>query len=225
VTLNHGHNIKGILTSSTGAPVQETEVDASDENAVHKTAKTDAAGRFVIRGLPEGDITLRSHSLPLKQSVKSKITMLDEDVEVNLRLAPVVLKTPPKTITLFGMQIADVTPELQAAYELQFENGVITLETQTNSLAFGDEVTDGGCIWLVGEKRIRNIREMVAEILRINAIDCPGRPNEGCRDSVTLVYEYPFSHVNYTGHIHLTHAQVAELSEVETALEVNKGGQ
>ena len=42
--------------------------------------------------------------------------------------APVVLKHPPRTVRLFGMELADVTPELQAAYNLDRPTGVLILD-------------------------------------------------------------------------------------------------
>jgi hypothetical protein len=40
------------------------------------------------------------------------------DAEINLQLKPVVLTNPSKTVRLLGMDVADMTAELQSVYSL-----------------------------------------------------------------------------------------------------------
>ena len=131
---------------------------------------------------------------------------------MNLRVEPVAQKVPPKAVTLLGMKLADATPELQAKYALDEPTGVVILDPGAGHMRLGiGGLSPGLRFWLVGDKRISNLREMVAEILRVEAIAPPGDPNEGCRGSVRIVYAYRNRAGTNTQRLTLTATDIAEL--------------
>jgi hypothetical protein len=214
VSLSAGHGVKGVLTSTVGQPLPETVVEAipADEQAAQRTAVTDAEGQFVFRGLPDGAVVLRAHSSNFDQQARMTNVIVGKDVEVNLRLEPVVLKNPPNPVNLFGMKLADVTPELQAVYDLDDPTGVLILDPGTAHLRLGiGALSTGLRFWVVGEKPVNNLREMVAELLRIDAIAPPGEPNEGCHGSVRVVYAQRSRLGTNTQRLALNEADRAEL--------------
>ena len=213
VTLSSGHEVKGIITSAAGQPLAQAVVEAvhADKEAARRKSMTDAHGRFVVRGLPDGEITLRAHSTTFDQTIRTNVQLAGADAEVNLRMEPVVLKNPPKPVNLLGMKLADVTPELQAVYDLYAPTGVLILDPGTNDLWLGPSVLKGERFWLVGDRQITNLSEMVAELLRIDAIAPPGDPNEGCHGSIRVVYDLPGADRTYTTRLKLTEKEVAEL--------------
>ena len=64
VILGSGHEIKGVITSAAGTPPAPTIVEAvpADKEATPRMSRTDDAGRFVMRGLADGEVTVRAHS-------------------------------------------------------------------------------------------------------------------------------------------------------------------
>ena len=79
-------------------------------------------------------------------------------LEVNLRMEPVVLKNPPRPVSLFGMKLANMTPELQTVYDLDSPTGVLILDPGVNHLRLGiGELSPGDRFWMVGSKEIKNL--------------------------------------------------------------------
>jgi len=217
INLRRGHDLKGIVLCANGQPAVATMVEAipADGTAARKSDLTDAEGKFLIRGLPQGQITVTAHHLALKQKARRAVQVADADVVVDLRLEPVVYKNPPKPFSLFGMKLADVSPEVQATYDLAAPRGVVILEPGPNHLRLGiGPLREGESFWIVGNHEIRNLRELVAEMLRISAVEPPGQINEGCRGAVRVVYEYPRGAGTNTQYLLLTDEDVAELKQL-----------
>lgn len=129
-------------------------------------------------------------------------------------MEPVVLKNPPKPVSFSGMKVVDVTPELQAVYDLYAPTGVLILDPGTNHLWLGPSGLKGERFWMVGNRQITNLREMVTELLRIDAIAPPGDPNEGCHGNIRAVYDLPGADRTYTTRLTLNEEEVAELKSI-----------
>jgi serine/threonine protein kinase/5-hydroxyisourate hydrolase-like protein (transthyretin family) len=157
ITMRRGHNLRGIVTSAAGKPVAKTLVEAlpSDRSAQYKQQMTDAEGRFVIRGLPDGEITVRSHSLIMEQKARATVNIAGTGTEANLRLEPVVLKNPPQRVTLFGMKLTDLSAELQDTYDLGASKGVLIVDPGEHHKRLGiGALEEGEYFWMVGDKEI-----------------------------------------------------------------------
>jgi hypothetical protein len=139
---------------------------------------------------------------------------------VNLHLEPVVFTNPPASLSLLGMKLVDMTPELQAAYDSYAPTGVLILDPGTNGVRLGiGQMNQGERFWVVGHRNIKNLREMVTELLRINEIEPPGLPNEeGCRGNVRVVYEHLRGAGNDTERLKLTEGDIAELKKAAATL-------
>jgi hypothetical protein len=186
---------------------------------------TDAEGRFVIRGLPDGAVTVRAHSSRFEQKARTTVQLAGADAEVSLRLQAVVLENPPRPINLFGMKLVDMTPELQDVYDLYAPRGVLILDPGSNPLRLGiGELSRGECFWVVGGRVTKNLRELVEELLRVNEINPPGDPNEGCRGSIRVVYDLLRGAGTNTQRLKLTDEDVAELKELAATLVTNGAG-
>jgi hypothetical protein len=222
VTLRRGHDVSGVLTSADGQPLTNTmvEVIPADARATRKMNPTDEQGRFVIWGLPDGEATVRSHSLKFDQKAQTTVRLTGANVEVNLHLEPVVFTNPPASLSLLGMKLVDMTPELQAAYDSYAPTGVLILDPGTNGVRLGiGQMNQGERFWVVGHRNIKNLREMVTELLRINEIEPPGLPNEeGCRGNVRVVYEHLRGAGNDTERLKLTEGDIAELKKAAATL-------
>ena len=91
------------------------------------------------------------------QQVRKTIQLAGADMELNLSLEPVAFKDPPKPVTLLGMKLANVTPELQSVYNLDYATGVIILDPGINHLCLGiGELTKANAFGLsaTGKSRI-----------------------------------------------------------------------
>lgn len=221
ITLLAGHQIKGTILSAAGQPVPGLQVETIPivASGARKSAVTDAAGGFTVRGL-QGEVTLIAYASALKQKTRTPVRVADADVQVALWLEPIVYRDPLKSATLFGMRLAEVTPELQQTYDLSSSNGVVIVDPGTNQFRLGlGTLTEGDNFWMVGNRAVRGLREMVLAILRINAIEPPGQPNEGCRGRVRLVYEYPRGAGTSTQFLSLNDHDLQELMALAAVLQ------
>jgi hypothetical protein len=219
IILRKGNELTGRVTAADGGPVGNLLIEAepADSHAQHKETTTDADGKFALRGLPDGDVSVRAHSFALKQKITARQRLRGADAVVNLRLQPVTLKTPPQTVNLFGMKLAGITPALRAAYDLGDARGVLVLDPGPNVEQLGiGRLEEGNYFFVVGENTIDDVGRMVSEILRINEIAPPGKENEGCRDNVRLAYST--RHLSNTQRLKLGAAQIDELKKVAATL-------
>lgn len=221
ITLLQGHEISGIVTSAAGQPIPGLEVNAvpTHESAARKHAVTDTRGRFKLRGL-QGTVVLTAHSLPLKEKAQKRLTLSAENVQLDLHLAPIVYTNTPKTYKMLGMAVANVTPELQRAYDLFSPTGVLILDPGQNHLRLGiGALTEGDSFWIVGNELVAGLKEMVHQILLVSSIDPPARPNIGCRGSVRVVYQHPLSAGSNTQFLTLNDNDLRELKALYAELQ------
>ena len=198
VQMPRGLVASGVLLDVNGKPIGQTTVEAmagpSVTGMVLRRCKTDQNGRFRLAGLPERKpLTLYAHAMSLKQKAKMPLVLVDRDKEVTLRCETVELKVPLKTVTMLGMKVADITPEIKEIYDLPpAQNGVVILDPGKNYGRLGvGELREGYFFWIVGNKKINNVREMIAEILRINNKPRPikgGMISEGHKGFIRIVY-------------------------------------
>ena len=176
---------------------------------------SDARGRFLIRGLPDGEITVRALSSRFEQKARTTVHLAGAGVEVNLQLAPMILKNPPKPVDLFGMKLADVNPELQAAYDLRAPTGILILDPGTNSARLGiGTMSQGERFWMAGNKEVLNVSQMAAELLRLGTNDPPADPNQGYRGNVRVVFDLLRGGGTDTEYIKLTDDDITELEKL-----------
>ncbi|MFO1512287.1 MAG: carboxypeptidase-like regulatory domain-containing protein [Verrucomicrobiota bacterium] len=221
VTLASGHAIHGVLTAGAGVPVADTVVEAipATAAAAHRTTRTDAAGRFQFSALPEGKVKVQAHSATFDQLARKTIRLRKADAALDLQLAPVVLQHPPRTVRLFGMELADVTPELQTVYDLVDPTGVLILDPGPDHQRLDIGPLDRGlCFWIVGERPIKNLREFVAELLRIHNLALDPATPAGGRGSIRVVYRYRNLAGTNTQRLKLTDLDIAELKKLQLAL-------
>ena len=227
VQMPRGLVASGVLLDVNGKPISETTVQAmagSDVTGiVLRSCKTDKNGRFQLAGLPERKpLTLYAHAMSLKQKAKMPLVLVDRDKEVTLRCEKVELKAPLKTVTMLGMKVADVTPEIKEIYDLApLSNGVVILDPGKNYERLGiGELREGYFFWIVGNKKIHNVRELIAEILRINNKPRPtrgGMISEGHKGFIRVVYVRRNS--TNTQYLKLTDEDTDELMSLTKRLE------
>jgi hypothetical protein len=218
IVMRRGHHITGTVISAGGRPAIGAWIEAvpPDPNAQYKQAITDADGRFLLEGLPDGEVVVRVQSFELEQKAGKTVTLAGADADVEFRLAPVVMKNPLALVNALGMQLADITPELKEAYSLPANaKGVLVVHPGADvaRLHIGP-VQEGEYFFMVGNKDIATAREMIEEITRINALPKPsdGWAGEGYRGSVRIVYAN--RHRTNTQYLALTDADAAALKKL-----------
>ena len=125
-------------------------------------------------------------------------------------------------IILLGMEVADVTPEIQKFYELYHPYGVVILNPGFGyqRLDIG-ELEEGYYFWMVGNKRIHNVREMIAELVRIHSkrvVTEGGSVGEGYNGLIRVVYGYGKKGGTNTQYLRLTDEDAAELRRAGKAM-------
>ncbi len=227
VQMPRGLVASGVLLDVNGKPIGETTVQAmvGGIGIALRSCKTDQNGRFRLAGLPERKpLTLYAHAMSLKQKAKMPLVLVDRDKEVTLRCEKVELKAPLKTVTMLGMKVADVTPEIKEIYDLPPAalDGVVILDPGKNYERLGiGELREGYFFWIVGNKKIHNVRELIAEILRINNKPRPtggGGISEGHKGFIRVVYVRRNS--TNTQYLKLTDEDAAELMSLTKRLEM-----
>ncbi len=221
VTLRSGRAVRGVAAAD-GKPAADLVVEAipDDIQAATRNTRTDADGKFVVHGLPDGEVTLRAHSLSFDQRARTTIRLSGTDAVADLQVEPVVLKNFAKPVALLGMKLADMTPELQALYDLGSPTGVVILDPGAGHSRLGiGKLSRGDRFWIVGQREVHNLRDMVEEILRIDATSPPGRMNDRSRGMIRVVYSYRGGLGTNTQWLTLTEADVAELEKLRLSFE------
>ncbi len=209
VTLRRTVKITGVLLDAESRPVSGATVEAHHEQnvSVVSHATTEADGRFELTRLwSAASYELRAGALDLQQRAVQPVTITDHDEDVTLRMKWVQLKTPLQPVTLFGMQLVDLTPELQEAYDLG-RGGVLVLDPgpEHGRLGLGT-LRKGSCILRVERVPVFSLRNMVAELLQNLA------PTGDQREGILVRYADRFG--TETESLKLTPADVAELKQL-----------
>ena len=167
IVLGTGYKVTGKVVDVAGKPVPNVMIKAIlNDGTRRKATMTDANGKFALRGLSEGPTTFSARALDIKQKIHLPMAVNSDQNDLEVRLQPMSLPADLKRHAVLGMQLADVTPELQSAYDLYHESGALVLDPGTNSdrLKIG-RLAEGYYFWLVGKTRIGSVREFVNQIL------------------------------------------------------------
>ncbi|MBA3273318.1 MAG: hypothetical protein H0T11_05535, partial [Chthoniobacterales bacterium] len=176
---------------------------------VHGTKVTAAGLAKFQRALPNVAIGSDLKDFVDGAATRSTATDTSREPEVT-ELRGVRLKQPIQPLNLFGMKLASLTPELQEIYGIAKSKGVLILDPGPNieRLDIGDP-REGCYIWMVGNRRVANVNELVRNLKRIAQVPPPTTgwvgPEEGWRDAVRIVYSYhPESRGTNTQYLRLT---------------------
>jgi beta-lactamase regulating signal transducer with metallopeptidase domain len=176
VVLQSGYKVTGTVIDAAGKPVPRAMIMAGlKDGGQGKATLTDADGKFALRGLSEGLNVLSARSLEIKQKAQMPMTLNGDKVDLEVRLKPIELPAGLKSYSLLGMRLADVTPELKSAYDLQHDRGAFILDPGAHSdrLKIG-VVAEGDVFWMVGDRRVGSVREFVDRLLAEPGVQIDG---------------------------------------------------
>jgi Carboxypeptidase regulatory-like domain len=216
VVLAAGYKVTGTVFDVAGKPVPNAIIRATRKDGSHrKGTMTDSNGKFALRGLSKGLTSLSARAPDMKQKTLVPMALNSDknDLEVRLRTVPF----PPdlKTYAVLGMQLADVTPELQSAYDLYYEHGAVILDPGKNSDRLKNRrLAEGYSFFMVGKQRIGSVREFVSQILT----ETDGQNAD--EYSVRVVYNHSTvdADLNSTGYLKLTKDDLKQLQIVSEQL-------
>ena len=212
VVLDSGYKISGRVVDAVGNPIPDAIVKIiQTEKNLRKAVLTDMNGQFSLKGLAEGPSELSATAFAIDQKQKQPILVDRDQSDVEIQLARIELPKNLQTETILGMQLADVTKPIADAYDVPLTGGALILDPGRDSkrLEIGD-LEKGFSLWMVGNTRIRGVREFVERILT----------EVGDRDedfySIRVVYSFfavEFEGTN-TQYLRLTKDDIAELRRI-----------
>jgi len=218
IVMPKGWKITGTVLNSSGQVVPSAKVEATlGPGMIMKECLTDINGRFELVGLKKGPIILIAYLYGTNRKTEETLFFNGEDRDVTLKIQPVELTEGIKKIKLLGMEVADVTPSLQKLYNLsRGDAGVVILNPGTDYEHLGiGKLEIGNSFWIVGHKKIKDAKEMISEILRINGKPAPttgGIIDEGHHGFVRIVYDMRKG--TNTQYLKLTDENVRQLRNV-----------
>jgi hypothetical protein len=168
IVLSTGYKLSGMVRDTAGNPVPRLMVKAISrgKTSVRKAILTDANGRFTLQGLPPGGAELSARAVDIQQKIQLPLDLDGDKSDLDVRLQAMNAPTDLKTVTVLGMKLTDTTPELRTAYSLFDTGGALILDPGPNSVRLGiGRLEHGYNFWMVGNKRVANIREFVEQIL------------------------------------------------------------
>jgi bla regulator protein BlaR1 len=167
VTMRPGLAIVGTVLGADGAPCAATTVFACTEKGLClRKATTDDDGRFRLPGLAPGKIILHTHGKRLRENCRQPVDLVDHDQTVTLRQQLQPLPEGLKTTEFLGSRVADVTPELQQAYDLAVPFGIVVIDPGKEHQRLGIEDLKEGChVWYAGGGKVRSVNEAAQRIL------------------------------------------------------------
>ncbi len=221
IVLPTGRKIVGKVLDLAGKPVPNATVEVVNQaERQRKGVATDASGKFAVRGLKGGEMTLTATSLPIKQKGRLTITLDVDKDDLELHLKAIALPVDLKTHEVLGMRLADVTPELKAAYDLFFDQGALIIDAGKDSdrLKIG-ELAEGYLFWMVGQgqNRIGGVREFVDRVLA----EAGDRDAEEYSVRVVYTFRTPAMVGNNTQHLKLTKDDIKQLRTISERLKAD----
>jgi hypothetical protein len=219
IVLPTGHKVTGTVLDVAGKPVRNAMVEAVLAAAAQRKATvTDANGHFTLRGLSGGSATINARAPEIKQKVRLSMVLDGDKDGLELRLQTIALPADLKKHAVLGMQLADVTPELKAAYDLRQDRGALILDPGQDSdrLNIG-QLAEGDSFWMVGNKRIGGVREFVDQILS----ETGGLVAEEYLVRVVYYFSRPDVVGNNTQHLKLTKDDIQQLQIISDRLKAD----
>jgi S1-C subfamily serine protease len=219
IVLGTGYKLTGTVLDVAGKPVTNALVKVIRNDGSHrKAAITGADGKFSLRGLSKGLTKFSARALDAGQKIDLPMAVNSDKIGLEIRLRAMPLPPDLRKRTVLGVELANVTPELQSAYDLRLDRGAVIIHAGKDSgrLKIGP-LAEGDNFWLVGSKRIASVREFVDQILAEAAgQDAAKNADRGVR----VVYSY--SRVdgdgNNTQYLRLTKEDLNELQSVSNQL-------
>ncbi|QEH39025.1 hypothetical protein OJF2_76370 [Aquisphaera giovannonii] len=217
VVLAAGRRLAGTVLDDAGKPAAGVMVEASRKDGNDRKATlTDAAGRFDLRGLVGGISAVAARSLAIHQARSLPIALNGDRLDLEIRLRPMALPAGIKPVSVLGMRLADVTPEIQSAYGLYNDRGAVILDPGKDSDRLGiGRLEEGNVFWLVGQTRIAGVREFVNQLL--TEVDGPN----AVQGMIRVVYH--FRTVEFVGartqYMKLTKEDLRELKALAERLD------
>ena len=154
VTMLEGNSITGTVLDAGGRPVAEALIQAVFGTSLsdRQSARTDANGAFVVRGLPSKRVNLRVYSsLPaLLQTGTADVDLSTPNRSTTIRVWPLA---PPRAAVhqLLGMKLAETDPKLQTRLHLDHP-AILVLDPGPDARRLGLELHAGDCFWAVDGK-------------------------------------------------------------------------
>ena len=218
VVLPTGRKLAGMVVDAAGRPVAGALVLARPAvNEINpRGARTDADGRFAIRGLPGGPTRVAARAYPIRQKLAATEVLLDADKpDLAVQLRPIELPPGLKTYDVLGMKLADVTPELQAAYDLRMPRGALVLDPgpDVGRLVLGD-IAEGDEFWQVNNARVGGLRDFVDRVVA----EAGGRDLDEATVRVTLAVARHDGERNVTPTLKLARADLDRLRALAARL-------
>jgi hypothetical protein len=175
-----------------------------------KATTTNERGRFALGGLSPGLTLFSARAMEIRQKFNLPMAVNADRTDLEVRLKPIPVPADLLRYDVLGMQLADVTPELQSAYDLRRERGVCVLDPGRRI----EEVVEGDVLFAVGNKGFGNVREFIAEILAQTA--------DRDAEEYSVVIRHDFSRVdmdgNTGGYLRLTKDDLKQLRVVSDRL-------
>lgn len=162
VVLPTGYKLAGTVLDVAGKPVPKAMVKAVLKDGTHRKATTtDEHGRFALGGLRSGLTIFSARAAGIRQKLNLPMAVKADRIDLEVRLKPILVPADLPRYDVLGMQLADVTPELQSAYDLRWGRGVCVLDPGRRI----EGVAEGDVLFAVGNKGSGNVRELIAQIL------------------------------------------------------------
>lgn len=176
LTLGSGRRISGKVIDADGQPLPNVMVKVINEKVKltgviieqnRKAVLTDAAGQFSLSGLTRGAKALSVHAFDIDQKRTLPLILNGDETNVEVRLEKIAVPSNLKTYQVLGMTLADVTPEVQAAYDLPLDSGALIVDPGTLSDRLGiGNLSKGFLFWMVGDTRIHSVQEFVTQMAK-----------------------------------------------------------
>ena len=212
VTLRDGRSVQGQVTGPDRRPVPGVlvQVRFGDDYELRRATVSDAAGRFMLGGLPDRAGTVLAWTTdPARPALAGRRPVGPADADLGA-LPLVALPVPPVVHALFGMRLVDVDAPLQAAFGLYHRDGILVLDPgpSPNVVAAG-RLQRGDSFWIVGQARVAGFAQFRLALLAASgSLASSGTPAD-CR--VAYEYDRPDCWGTMTSQLKVTADRAAEL--------------
>ncbi len=219
IVLDSGQSISGTVVDAAGHPASACMVKAVGAGGRgRKAVLTDDLGRFALKGLPRGKLTLKSRDLANNEKAVQVLEGESAHENIQLKMKKMDLPAAIPLHKVLGMSLTDMTPELQEAYDLLRGDGAVIMKPGLDWVRLGiGKLERGFTFWMVGQQKVSGVRDFVETII------AEAETQDGPDFSVRVVYS--MSVVQFDGsntqYLALTEQDIRDLKKILASMPDN----
>ena len=169
IVMPKGLTLAGTLRHANGDPAVDVLVAAyaGESNTGRRGVRTDAEGRFALRGLTPGPLVVRAHSGTRLSFLRRELTLRRDEEDLDLRLAQAPLARASPREQVLGLEVVALSPEARKEFDLYEQHALlVTGIAGLVPAGLSEHVRVGDVLWHVGGISCTSARDVMRGVVK-----------------------------------------------------------